>query len=230
MSSTASTSLSFNSARFLKSAAKTSDCPQDNGFEVAFAGRSNAGKSSALNAITNNKKLARTSKTPGRTQLINFFSLNQPERRLVDLPGYGFAKVSRSTLQEWQRHLADYLNSRLSLAGLVLVMDIRTPLKEFDQMMLEWAENRSLATLILLTKADKLSYGAAKTTTQKITEQLRNYRCIRGVIPFSSTAKTGIEVTQEILNRWLMPECVRETSQEKAPSSASPGAPEHNKQ
>ncbi|MCP5161330.1 MAG: YihA family ribosome biogenesis GTP-binding protein [Hahellaceae bacterium] len=197
-------SISFNSARFLKSAAKNRDCPPDIGLEVAFAGRSNAGKSSALNAITNNNKLARTSKTPGRTQLLNFFTLNKPERRLVDLPGYGFAKVSRSTLQEWQHHLSDYLNSRESLAGLVLVMDIRNPLKEFDLMMLDWAEHRCLPTTILLTKCDKLSFGAAKTESLKIRSQLKSFQYLAAVIPFSSTAKTGIDVAQKQLESWLM--------------------------
>ena len=128
----------YNQARFNKSASKLHQCPADVGAEVAFAGRSNAGKSSAINTLTNQTKLARTSKTPGRTQLINFFDLNIEGLRIVDLPGYGFAKVPLEMKQHWQKHLDDYLQSRECLRGVVLVMDIRHPMKEFDQMMVDW--------------------------------------------------------------------------------------------
>ena len=134
-------SISFNSARFLISASRLEECPLDSGAEVAFAGRSNAGKSSAINSITANGKLARTSKTPGRTRLINFFTLNRENCRLVDLPGYGYAKVSKSKRNEWQEHLDHYLSERQALVGLVLMMDIRHPLKDFDLLMLPHARH-----------------------------------------------------------------------------------------
>ncbi|MFK0569729.1 ribosome biogenesis GTP-binding protein YihA/YsxC, partial [Endozoicomonas sp.] len=131
-------SLNYRQATFYKSAAKLSQCPESEGREVAFAGRSNAGKSSALNALTGSNKLARTSKTPGRTQLLNFFTI-QEDIYLVDLPGYGYAKVPVAMKKEWQHHMNDYLERREALVGLVLLMDIRHPMKEFDQMMLNWS-------------------------------------------------------------------------------------------
>ncbi len=142
---------------FMLSAAKVDQCPDDEGFEVAFAGRSNAGKSSALNTLTH-ASLARTSKTPGRTQLLNFFKLDD-ERRLVDLPGYGYAKVPIPLKQHWQRHLEAYLGGRESLKGLILMMDIRHPMTDFDLLMLDWAVAAGMPMHILLTKADKLTYG-----------------------------------------------------------------------
>ncbi len=151
----------FRSANFIQSASSLADCPVQAGPEIAFAGRSNAGKSSAINRITDNKKLAKTGKTPGRTQLINFFELKDGAR-LVDLPGYGFAKVSKQKKNNWQKHLLNYLEKRETLAGLVLVMDSRHPLQAFDQMMLDWAKTYSVPTLILLTKCDKLSKNAAR--------------------------------------------------------------------
>ncbi len=150
---------------FMLSAAKVDQCPDDEGFEVAFAGRSNAGKSSALNTLTH-ASLARTSKTPGRTQLLNFFKLDD-ERRLVDLPGYGYAKVPIPLKQHWQRHLEAYLGSRESLKGLILMMDIRHPMTDFDLLMLDWAVASGMPMHILLTKADKLTYGAAKIPCSK---------------------------------------------------------------
>lgn len=198
-------SLSFNSARFLVSAPRLADCPPDSGAEVAFAGRSNAGKSSALNAITANGKLARTSKTPGRTRLINFFSLNREHARLVDLPGYGYAKVSRDMKDDWQEHLGDYLNNRRCLRGLVLVMDIRHPLTDFDQMMVQWCEHNKLPLMILATKADKLKFGQAKTSLLGIARKLEAYTCVEHLIMFSATSKRGVEECQEALKAWLRP-------------------------
>ena len=128
--------LAFESAQFIKSAAQLNDCPADVGAEVAFAGRSNAGKSSAINCLTRQTRLARTSKTPGRTQLLNFFSIT-PTTRLVDLPGYGYAKVPQAMRDAWHRNIDDYLRERMSLVGIVLVMDVRHPMKPFDEMMLE---------------------------------------------------------------------------------------------
>ena len=155
--------LPLHEASFLKSASTLAQCPADLGAEVAFCGRSNAGKSSALNLLTDQKKLARTSKTPGRTQLINFFSLTET-LRLVDLPGYGYAKVPPKMKAEWQRNLDEYLRNRESLRGLVLVMDIRHPLKEFDQLMLTWCAAAALPVHILLTKSDKLKRGPQQST------------------------------------------------------------------
>ncbi|WP_144820629.1 ribosome biogenesis GTP-binding protein YihA/YsxC [Marinobacter piscensis] len=196
-------SISFNSARFLVSAPRLQDCPPDTGTEVAFAGRSNAGKSSALNAITANSKLARTSKTPGRTRLINFFSLNREHARLVDLPGYGYAKVSRDIKDDWQKHLEDYLNDRQCLRGLVLVMDIRHPLTDFDQMMVEWCEYNQLPLMILATKADKLKFGQAKNSILDIGRKLEEYSCVQHLIMFSATSKRGVDDCRAALTDWL---------------------------
>lgn len=152
--------MNFQQTRFFTSAAKLRDCPADSEVEVAFAGRSNAGKSSAINALTGQRGLARTSKTPGRTQLINFFTV-QPGRYLVDLPGYGFASVPLSVKHTWQFELEQYLRKREQLAGLVLLSDVRHPLKEFDRTMVQWAVESELPLHLLLTKADKLKRGAA---------------------------------------------------------------------
>ena len=198
--------VSFNSARFLVSAARLAECPPDAGREVAFAGRSNAGKSSAINCITANGKLARTSKTPGRTRLINFFSLNRENCRLVDLPGYGYARVSRDMKDDWQQHLSHYLTERRSLAGLVLVMDIRHPLTDFDQMMVEWCEHNSLPLMILATKADKLKFGQAKKAMQGIRNALKDRQCLQHLIMFSATDKTGLDECRQGLSAWLEPD------------------------
>ena len=157
---------SFESAQFLTSAQRVDQCPPDSGAEVAFVGRSNAGKSSAINRLTRNGKLARTSKTPGRTQLLNFFELD-PHRRLVDLPGYGYAKVSERVKREWQAHLTSYLQERECLRGLVLLADVRLPLQEFDLNMMHWAIDAGLPVHLLLTKADKLKHGAGKNALLK---------------------------------------------------------------
>lgn len=198
--------VSFNSARFQLSASRLEECPPDTGREVAFAGRSNAGKSSAINCITTNGKLARTSKTPGRTRLINFFSLNREHCRLVDLPGYGYAKVSRDMKDDWQQHLSHYLTDRRSLAGLVLVMDIRHPLTDFDQMMVEWCEHNRLPLMILATKADKLKSGQAKTAMLGIRKALKDAQCLQHLIMFSATSKAGLEECRKGLTDWLEPD------------------------
>lgn len=195
--------IAFNTAYFTQSASKLSNCPKDNAIEIAFAGRSNAGKSSAINSITENKKLARTSKTPGRTQLINFFGLEQEGIRLVDLPGYGFAKVSLDLKAEWGKHLDDYLRNRESLAGLVLIVDIRRSLTEFDEMLLEWSNNRNLATLILLTKSDKLNFGPGKQVCLDVKRALKDHANLVDVIPFSSLKKTGIKESRRALSQLI---------------------------
>lgn len=194
--------LNFRQAQFFTSAPKLKDCPPDQGFEVAFAGRSNAGKSSAINTLTENKSLARTSKTPGRTQLINFFNLNE-QQRLVDLPGYGFAKVPIEVKLKWQRHLEDYLRQRQSLQGLVLLMDCRHPLQEFDRMMLSWAESSNMPVHILLTKADKLKSGAAKNTFLKVRRELEPLADLVSIQLFSSLKRTGLPELRQVLSDWL---------------------------
>lgn len=190
-------------ARFDKSAPDLRHCPADSGAEVAFAGRSNAGKSSALNAICDQKALARTSKTPGRTQLINFFAID-PQRRLVDLPGYGYAKVKESIKLHWQAALAEYLEKRQALRGLVLVMDIRHPLKEFDLQMLQWAAHAGLPVHILLTKADKLARGAATNTLLGVRRELeRSHRLSASVQLFSAHRQLGLDEARALIEQWL---------------------------
>ncbi|CDZ76030.1 putative GTP-binding protein EngB [Legionella massiliensis] len=192
----------YTQASFLQSAARVDQLPADEGFEVAFAGRSNAGKSSALNCLTNIKQLARTSKTPGRTQLINLFKLDE-SRRLVDLPGYGYAKVALQVKQDWQKNLAHYLEVRQCLRGLILLMDCRHPLKELDQMMVDWCLNRELPVHILLTKADKLSRSEVKNTVLKIR---KHYSLLDGLITvqsFSSPKKEGVDELILKLNEWF---------------------------
>jgi GTP-binding protein len=189
-------------ATFLTSAARVEQCPADEGYEVAFAGRSNAGKSSALNTLTR-ASLARTSKTPGRTQLLNFFSLDE-DRRLVDLPGYGYAKVPIPLKLHWQRHLEAYLGSRTSLMGLVLMMDIRHPLTPFDCLMLDWAASSKMPMHILLTKADKLTFGAGKAALLKTKKDIQQKWGDSATIQlFSSTKRIGIIEAQYVLANWL---------------------------
>lgn len=193
----------YQKATFLKSAAKVSQLPEDNGIEVAFAGRSNAGKSSALNCLTGIRQLARASKTPGRTQLINLFTLEDEHRRLVDLPGYGYAKVALHIKQEWQKNLAHYLDVRQSLKGLILLMDIRHPLKDLDQMMIDWAMNRELPVHILLTKSDKVSRGQAQSTLLQVRRHYELLKDLISVQSFSSLKKQGVDELIHVLNGWF---------------------------
>ncbi|MCX0332601.1 ribosome biogenesis GTP-binding protein YihA/YsxC [Acinetobacter radioresistens] len=186
-------------AEFLMSAPKLSLCVEDTGYEIAFAGRSNAGKSSAINALTNQKQLARASKKPGRTQMINFFSLGNPEQRLVDLPGYGYAAVPETMKIVWQKELENYLIHRESLQGLVLLMDIRHPLQHFDTMMLEWAHSRKLFVHILLTKADKLNRGPANKTLLEVKQELKKMKLNFSIQLFSSLNKQGLEELASVM-------------------------------
>lgn len=196
--------LNYPTASFMISAPTLALCPDDTGAEVAFAGRSNAGKSSAINALTQQNALARTSRTPGRTQLINFFSvMNDASRRLVDLPGYGYAKVPEAVKLEWQKHLAEYLRNRFSLRGLVLLMDVRHPLTEFDQMMLDYADQRGMPVHILLTKADKLKKGPASAALQKVRSRLKEWEDLVSVQLFSSLKRDGVDTLSQKLNQWL---------------------------
>ena len=192
----------YRQAEFLTSAAKLDQCPDDTGFEVAFAGRSNAGKSSAINTLCDQKALARTSKTPGRTQLINLFALDE-ERRLVDLPGYGYAKVALSIKREWQGTLARYLEQRQCLRGLILMMDVRHPLKDYDVQMLDWAVHIDLPVHVLLTKADKLKKGPAANSFQKVRAELAKMGPNLSVQLFSSLKKTGLPEAYAKLDHWF---------------------------
>ncbi len=186
-------------AEFLMSAPKLNLCVEDTGYEIAFAGRSNAGKSSAINALTNQKQLARASKRPGRTQMINFFSLGNPDQRLVDLPGYGYAAVPEAMKIVWQKELENYLIHRKSLQGLVLLMDIRHPLQHFDVMMLEWAYSRKLFVHVLLTKSDKLNRGPASKVLLDVQQQLKKMKLQFSIQLFSSLNKQGLEELASVM-------------------------------
>lgn len=192
----------YRNTVFLTSAAKLNQSPSDAGFEIAFAGRSNAGKSSAINTLCDQKSLARTSKTPGRTQLLNFFTIDD-ERRIVDLPGYGFAKVSENIKRQWQGTLADYLEHRQCLQGIFLMMDCRHPLKDNDRQMLEWAAHIGLPVHILLTKADKLKKGPAKSSLLEVKKTIKPISELFTVQLFSSLKKTGIDTAHQKMNDWF---------------------------
>lgn len=196
--------INYSAAQFLTSAAKLSQCPDEIEREIAFAGRSNAGKSSALNCLTQNNKLARTSKTPGRTQLINYFQLVGTSFALVDLPGYGFAKVPMAVKEEWQRELDRYLTQRDNLAGLVLLMDIRHPLKDFDIAMLNWAQATNMPVHVLLTKSDKLKRGPAKTSLLEVRKAVKSFANQVTVQTFSSLNGDGLAELKSVLNRWYL--------------------------
>lgn len=194
--------INYQQATFLLSAAALHHLPPDEGTEVAFVGRSNAGKSSALNCITCIRGLARTSKTPGRTQLINLFQLDD-QRRLVDLPGYGYAKVSLTTKKKWQDLVSRYLTARQCLKGLVLVMDIRHPLKPMDIQLLDWTTNINLRVHILLTKADKLNKDPANRVLIKTKQALCDETKLISVQLFSSQNSVGAEDARKQLDEWL---------------------------
>jgi len=193
--------MNFTETQFLTSAATFSDCPANSLAEVAFAGRSNAGKSSAINSICNQSRLARTSKTPGRTQLLNFFTI-ESNKYLVDLPGYGFAKVPLKVKDQWQRELEQYLRQRESLSGLILLSDIRHPLKEFDRMMVDWAVHSNLPLHLLLTKADKLKKGAAQNVLLKVQKEFETLTDVSAQL-FSSLKNKGIEEVRQRISNWL---------------------------
>lgn len=199
----------YKNASFIKSAAKMSNLPEDIGIEVAFVGRSNSGKSSALNALTQNKNLARTSKQPGRTQLINLFRIDD-FKRLVDLPGYGYAKVSATIQRDWKRLLTNYLNLRSSLQGLILIMDCRHPLTSLDETLIFAARDRQLKVHILLTKADKLSKSQQCITKIKVQQALANYQLDITIQLFSALKKTGIEELISKLNSWFIPQTLQD--------------------
>lgn len=192
----------YHKTHFVISAPDITHLPADEGIEVAFAGRSNAGKSSALNTLTNQKSLARTSKTPGRTQLINLFRV-EDNLHLVDLPGYGYAEVPEEMKRKWQRALGEYLQKRNCIKGLVVLMDIRHPLKELDQQMVQWAVDVDLPVLILLTKADKLASGARKAQLNMVREAILPFQGDVQVEIFSSLKKIGIDKLRLKLDEWF---------------------------
>jgi len=191
----------FENAAFRISAPDISHLTDDSGIEIAFAGRSNAGKSSALNTLTRQKSLARTSKTPGRTQLINVFEIEEG-KRLIDLPGYGFAKVPFEVKKKWQKALGEYLQKRQSLKGIVVLMDIRHPLKDLDKQLILWAIDSDIPVMALLTKADKLKQGVRSKTVKEVKEAVKEFGGDVTVAPFSSLKHTGIDVLKNKLCEW----------------------------
>ncbi len=195
----------FQRARYLLAAHTPKQLPPDAGAEVAFAGRSNAGKSSALNALCQQNALARVSKTPGRTQQLVYFELPpHADKYLVDLPGYGYAKVPLELREHWQAFIDAWFASRAALRGLVVVMDIRHPLKDYDLQMLGYAARRGLPAHALLTKADKLSRGAAGNAVQAVRRQLgAQYGDSIGVQAFSAESKAGVEELRAVVAGWL---------------------------
>jgi len=189
----------YPEARFIKSANALSQFVPDDGIEVAVAGRSNAGKSSAINVVVNRRQFARTSKTPGRTQLVNFFSL-QEGRRLVDLPGYGFARVSDSMRRHWGELLSQYFQSRESLKGLLLIVDIRRKLTDYDRKMMAFADEVALPVHILLTKADKLKRGQVATAVLQVKKELGDRASVQA---FSALNRQGEDEARAMLESFL---------------------------
>ena len=193
----------YYNAHFTTSAAKLAQCPKDSNVEVAFAGRSNAGKSSAINTITRQKRLARTSKTPGRTQLINYFALDEGQY-LVDLPGYGYAKVPREIKKQWQKNIENYLHKRRQLKCLIVVMDSRHPLTEYDWQLIEWCQKSSVGLHCLLTKADKLSRNEAMKTLFSVQKLLESNAIESTLQLFSASKKTGVDDAHELLDHYFI--------------------------
>lgn len=191
----------YQKAYFLLSVAEVKQLPPDQGIEVAMVGRSNAGKSSVLNRVTQNKNLARVSKTPGRTQMVNIFVLDG-ERRMVDLPGYGYAKVPLAAKQKWQKTVDAYITQRECLKGLVLVMDIRHPFKELDVQLLEYCDHRNLPVHILFNKADKLSYTQIANTLVEAKAFLTIYHNSVTFQVFSASKGTGLKELHIVLDKW----------------------------
>lgn len=199
-----SVKIHYQNTHFITSAPDIRHLPADEGIEIAFAGRSNAGKSSALNRLTNQKSLAKTSKTPGRTQLINLFKVTDG-CHIVDLPGYGFAQVPLEMKQKWQRSLGEYLQKRQCLQGLVVLMDIRHPMKDLDQQMIAWAIESRIPVQVLLTKADKLKSGARKAELLKIRQLAATFGGDVQVDLFSSLKGIGVDQLRAKLDEWFAP-------------------------
>ncbi|PAU36329.1 YihA family ribosome biogenesis GTP-binding protein [Vibrio coralliilyticus] len=199
-----SVKIHYQNTHFITSAPDIRHMPEDEGIEVAFAGRSNAGKSSSLNRLTNQRSLAKTSKTPGRTQLINLFKVTDG-CHIVDLPGYGFAQVPLEMKKKWQKSLGEYLQKRQSLKGLVVLMDIRHPMKDLDQQLIFWAVDSGIPVQVLLTKADKLKSGARKAQVLKIKKDSAGFGGDVSVAAFSSLKGIGVDVLRNKLDEWFAP-------------------------
>ncbi|MDY6981963.1 MAG: ribosome biogenesis GTP-binding protein YihA/YsxC [Pseudomonadota bacterium] len=214
--------LNYSRTRYLISAPSLAECPPDDAREVAFVGRSNAGKSSAINVLTGHSKLARTSKTPGRTQLLNYFEV-EAGRYIVDLPGFGYAKVPLQMKEKWQRHLEHYLQKRHSLQGVVLLMDIRHPFTDFDRMLIQWAVDSELPLHVLLTKSDKLSRGAARSALLAARRTLEAQGPLMSVQLFSALLKEGADELRAKMDSWLAPH--DSDAADTAPSEPSASKP-----
>lgn len=216
--------LNYRNTGFITSAPTIRHLPNDTGVEIAFAGRSNAGKSSALNRITDQKSLARTSKTPGRTQLINMFEVI-PGCNLIDLPGYGYAQVPLEMKLKWQESLGEYLQKRECLQGLVVLMDIRHPMKDLDQQLIVWAIECDIPVQVLLTKADKLKSGARKAQLLKVRQDALALGGDVKVDAFSSQNGIGVDVLRNKLDAWFAPALEQTTAeQQDTPQPEDPQA------
>ncbi|EGQ8496037.1 ribosome biogenesis GTP-binding protein YihA/YsxC [Vibrio alginolyticus] len=215
-----SVKIHYQNTHFITSAPDIRHLPEDEGVEIAFAGRSNAGKSSALNRLTNQKSLAKTSKTPGRTQLINLFKVEEG-CHIVDLPGYGFAQVPVEMKNKWQKSLGEYLQKRECLKGLVVLMDIRHPMKDLDQQMIFWAIDSHIPVQVLLTKADKLKSGARKQTLLKVRKQVETFGGDVSVDVFSSLKGLGVDQLRAKLDTWFAPALAHliEEDEQETPTS-----------
>lgn len=198
-------SLNYRKTHFITSAPDIRHLPDDTGIEVAFAGRSNAGKSSSINRLCDNKGLVKTSKTPGRTQLINLFKVDEG-CHIVDLPGYGFAQVPLEVKKKWQKSLSEYLQKRDQLKGLVVLMDIRHPLRELDQELIYWAVDCDLPVMILLTKCDKLKKGRQKSQLHKVREAAMAFCGNIDIELYSSLKGIGVDKLRDKLTQWYQPE------------------------
>ncbi len=194
--------LDFRKTKFVTSAPDISKLPEDLGAEIAIIGRSNSGKSSSINAICDQKNLAKTSRTPGRTRLINLFTVAD-KKYLVDLPGYGYAQVPENMKRQWQKSMTDYLQQRKSLCGIVVTMDIRTPLRDHDRMIIDWSIASNLPALILLTKADKFGINKRKEMVGEVRTALSEFGGNFKIIAFSALKKIGIDETREVLKNWF---------------------------
>jgi len=192
----------YQQARFILGTPETGRAPADSGIEIALAGRSNAGKSSALNVITGQRALARISKAPGRTREINFFAIAE-DRRLVDLPGYGYARVARSIKDQWQQNIARYLETRQSLSGVIVLMDVRHPLKDTDRQVLGWCHGAGLATHVLLTKSDKLKRGPAQASLLLVRKELASLHPDASAQLFSALSRAGLDELHGVLDAWM---------------------------
>ncbi|WCE29780.1 ribosome biogenesis GTP-binding protein YihA/YsxC [Vibrio sp. SCSIO 43137] len=213
MELTLSVKIHYQNTHFITSAPDIRHLPEDQGIEIAFAGRSNAGKSSALNRLTNQRSLAKTSKTPGRTQLINLFKVDE-NCHIVDLPGYGFAQVPLEMKKKWQKSLGEYLQKRECLKGLVVLMDIRHPMKDLDQQLIYWAIESDIPVQVLLTKADKLKSGARKAQLLKIREASLAFGGDVSVDVFSSLKGIGVDQLRRKLDGWFAPAFTMEAEEE----------------